>query len=401
MSFVSTFNSLSTNGWSAKGSGGYSPIYVLANTNVGTDVAISENGNYVIASNAIANTAGIVKVYTVNNNVLINQANIIGNLEGSNLVGGFGQSIDIDYDGTRFISGAPSTGPNAIPNFGPRGAARIYVRDGTTWSYEQQINAPNANVTAFGQAVTINNSGDIVAIAENWVYGTHIVRTYSRTGNTWASLANISSPSSNNIAFGSAIAIDGNNTLVVGAFRANTNGTFSGAAYVYNSNTGSLLATLLASDGVAGDNFGADVNISNDGNTIVVTAPGVNSTTGAAYVYKGAGSSWTEVQKLLPFGNVSTYGIKSEDTTPQGISGNGSIIAISSSFDGSNSTANYTSLLTYIDSSNTNSYVSTQQIQYPAAQFFGSVVDINYSGSLMITSAGNNGSTGNLILLGQ
>ena len=74
MSFVTTFNSLSTNGWSAKGSGGYSPIYVLANTNVGTDVAISENGNYVIASNAIANTAGIVKVYTVNNNVLINQA---------------------------------------------------------------------------------------------------------------------------------------------------------------------------------------------------------------------------------------------------------------------------------------------------------------------------------------
>jgi hypothetical protein len=400
MSFVSTFNSLSTNGWSAKGSSGYSPIYVLANTNVGEDVAISEDGNYVIASNSVANSAGIVKVYTVNNNVLINQANVIGNLEGSNAVLEFGSSIDIDYDGTRFIGGAPQTGPNAIPGPGAQGAARIYVRSGTSWSYEQQINAPTSNCVDFGSAVSINNNGDVIAVAESIIYGTQTVRTFSRSGNTWSSLANIPAPTANNIFFGCSISLDGNNTLAVGAYRANNNGTYSGAAYVYDSTSGSLLATLLASDGAANDNFGAQVDISNDGNTIVVTAPGVNSSTGAAYVYKGSGNSWTEVQKLLPFGNVGTFGVGGEDTTPQGISGNGSIIAISATFDSNITTANYTSLLTYIDSSNNNNYISTQQIQYPAAQYFGTVVDINYSGSLMITSAGNNSLTGNLILLG-
>ncbi len=401
MSFVSTFNSLSTNGWSAKNAAGYSPIYVLANTYVGYDVAISENGSYVIASNPYANTSGIVKVYTVNNNVLINQSNIIGNLEGANLVGRFGTSIDIDYDGTRFISGAPASGPNSIPNFGPQGAARVYVRDGTTWQFEKQFDAPNANCVEFGTVCTINNNGDAVAIAENWPAGTHVVRTYNRIDSTWTSLADIPSPDiSNNIAFGCSIGMDENSTLVVGAFRANTNGTFSGAAYVYNT-SGLLLSTLLASDGVANDNFGAEVNISNDGNTIVVTAPGVNSSTGAAYVYKGSGSTWTEVQKLLPFGNaVGSFGTGGLDTTPQGVSGNGSIIAISATFDSNVTTANYTSLLTYIDSSNNNNWISTQQIQYPAAQSFGYAVDINYSGTLIITSAGNNDNIGNLILLG-
>jgi hypothetical protein len=400
MSFVSTFNSLSTNGWSAKTNNQYSPIYVLANTDVGEDVAISEDGNYVIASNSVANTqVGVVKVYTVNNNVLINQANIVGNLEGSNLVVGFGTSIDIDYDGTRFISGAPQSGANSVPNFGRQGAARIYVRSGTSWSYEEQINAPTSGCLRFGTTVTINNSGDIAAIGQSPFDGTQSVFTYTRSGNSWSALANIHTPVSN-IFFGCAIAMDGNNTVVIGASRANFNGTFSGATYVYNAN-GSLLATLLASDGVAQDSFGGQVNISNDGTTIVVTAPGVNSSNGAAYVYKGSGSSWTEVEKLLPFGNVGTYGVVGLDTTPQGISGNGSIIAISASFDSNITTANYTSLLTYIDSSNSNNYVSTQQIQYPAAQYFGSVVDVNYIGNLMITSAGNNSPIGNLILLGN
>jgi hypothetical protein len=399
MSFVSTFNSLSTNGWSAKNSDNFTPIFVINNTNVGEDVAISEDGNYVIASNSYANTAGIVKVYTVNNSIITNQANIIANIEGANLItSSFGRTIDIDYDGTRFIGGAPGSGANTVPSPGTQGGARVYVRSGTSWSYEKQFDAPTANCSAFGSTVAINNNGDIVAIGEGIIYGTHTVRTYARSGNTWSSLANIPSPVANNIFFGSSLAMDGNSTLVIGAFRANNNGTFSGAAYVYDSN-GTSIATLLASDGAANDNFGTQVNISNDGNTIVVTAPGVNSSTGAAYVYKQTGGSWIEVQKLLPFGNVGTLG-SDADFTPQGISGNGTILAIPASIPIGN-TANYTSLLTYIDAGNSNNYVSTQQIQYPAAQYFGSVVDMNYAGNLMISSAGNNSSVGNLILLGR
>jgi hypothetical protein len=246
--------------------------------------------------------------------------------------------------------------------------------------------------------VVINNSGDQIAIGQNYIGGTESVYTYSRSGTTWSLLANIHTPA-NSIFFGAALAMDGNNTLVIGAPRANTNGTFSGAAYVYDTN-GSLLTTLLASDGAANANFGNQIGISNDGNTIVITAPGDNSGVSAAYVYKGSGNSWTEVQKLVPFGTSGPFSGDEFGLNPQGVSGDGSILALSTSPPIS-STANYFSLLTYIDSSNINNYSSTQQIQYPAAAYFGSVVDINYSGTLMITSAGNTNSIGNLILLGQ
>lgn len=395
MSLTSTFNSLSTNGWIAKTTtGSYSPIYILTNQNVGHDVAMSEDGNYVIASNPSANTSGIVNVYTVNNNVLLNQANIIGNVFGSNVVTNFGTSIDIDYDGTRFISGSTT---NGVGN-AAAGSARIYIRSGTSWSIETQINPPVSNTSFFGSAVLINNNGDNIAIGQNFIGGTDTVYTYSRSGTSWTLLANISTPNSN-IYFGSSLAMDDTSTLVIGAPRANINGTYSGAAYVYDI-SGSLLATLLASDGAANDNFGSQVGISNDGNTIVVTAPGANSNVGAAYIYKGSGNSWTEIDKIVPFGTTGTYTGFESGSTPQGVSGDGSILALSTEPPSGN-TANYTSLLTYVDLSNSNNYTASQQIQYPAAQLFGQVVDMNYSGTLMITSAGNNNSIGNLILLGQ
>ena len=60
------------------------------------------------------------------------------------------------------------------------------------------------------------------------------------------------------------------------------------------------LAELTASDGAAGDIFGYSAGIS--GRTIVAGAPlatiGVNVQQGAAYVFEGSGSNWTQVAKL-------------------------------------------------------------------------------------------------------
>ena len=55
-------------------------------------------------------------------------------------------------------------------------------------------------------------------------------------------------------------------------------------------------ATFTASAGAAGDCFGVSASIS--GNTAVVGAYQVNKATGAAYVFTGAGSNWTQVATL-------------------------------------------------------------------------------------------------------
>lgn len=93
-------------------------------------------------------------------------------------------------------------------------------------------------------------------------------------------------------------------TAVVGAPDETTNCAGGGAAYVFTrtppATTWNLDATLCASDGVAGDRFGASVSI-NNGN-IAVGAPNRNLSTGAVYVYSGAGSSWTENATILSAG---------------------------------------------------------------------------------------------------
>jgi hypothetical protein len=101
--------------------------------------------------------------------------------------------------------------------------------------------------------------------------------------------------------FGVSIAVSGN-TALVGATTAHHH---TGAAYVFVHGTRGWAqqARLVASDGVALDNFGFSVAL--DGNTAVVGAPnrgldGVRSFhgNGGAYVFTRTGTTWTQ-QALL------------------------------------------------------------------------------------------------------
>ncbi|HET7569116.1 MAG TPA: Ig-like domain-containing protein [Gammaproteobacteria bacterium] len=98
--------------------------------------------------------------------------------------------------------------------------------------------------------------------------------------------------------FGYVTAISGD-TAVVGA-PAVTVGTNAqqGVAYVFTKTDGAWTqsAQLVASDGIAGDEFGMSVAIS--GNTIVVGSPYTISGQGAAYVFTEADGAWTQVAKL-------------------------------------------------------------------------------------------------------
>jgi hypothetical protein len=101
--------------------------------------------------------------------------------------------------------------------------------------------------------------------------------------------------------FGSSVSVAAD-TVLVGAPGRDDNGAESGAAYVYvrSGTTWSYEATLLASDGAAGDEFGVDVDVIGD--TALVGAPGSDaggSNAGAAYVFVRSGTTWTQESKLV------------------------------------------------------------------------------------------------------
>ena len=97
--------------------------------------------------------------------------------------------------------------------------------------------------------------------------------------------------------FGTYVSVDGD-TAVIGARNDDDNGHNSGAVYVFVRNGGvwTEQQKLLASDGVAGDQFGWSVSV--DGNTAVIGAPFAEGD-GAAYVFVRNGSVWSEQQKLF------------------------------------------------------------------------------------------------------
>ncbi len=135
--------------------------------------------------------------------------------------------------------------------------------------------------------------------------------------------------------FGFSVAIDGN-TMVVGAYLDDDNGTDSGAAYVFRydpDGSGQWVqeVKLLPSDGVEGAEFGHSVAI--DGDRIVVGAPhdfGSGFRSGSAYVFQydpdGSGQ-WIEESELVP----------DEDSTGSlfgwSVSIDGDVIAVGAEFD--------------------------------------------------------------------
>jgi len=110
---------------------------------------------------------------------------------------------------------------------------------------------------------------------------------------------------------GVSVAVDGN-TVVVGAYRNDSNGTDSGAAYVYELSGSDWIEKqkLTPSDGAADDNFGRFVAI--EGNTIVVGShlddnPGQDS--GSAYVFVCSGDFWSQQQKLVALDSAAATGL--------------------------------------------------------------------------------------------
>jgi hypothetical protein len=97
--------------------------------------------------------------------------------------------------------------------------------------------------------------------------------------------------------FGDAVSISGD-YAVVGAYPADT---YKGAAYLFRrpaAGWGDMTHTqkLVAGDGMAGDWFG--ISVANDGNTVVVGAPGDEGSTGAVYVFEPWLFGWIQVAKL-------------------------------------------------------------------------------------------------------
>ena len=98
--------------------------------------------------------------------------------------------------------------------------------------------------------------------------------------------------------FGNSVSIDGNNAIV-GAWYDNSNGEYSGAAYIFEKidSTWKETVKLTANDASSLDTFGCSVSIS--GNYAIVGAHKKKNSQGSAYIFKNSDNNWIQNLKII------------------------------------------------------------------------------------------------------
>ncbi|MGJ8643280.1 MAG: hypothetical protein ACSHX9_07730 [Luteolibacter sp.] len=186
------------------------------------------------------------------------------------------------------------------------GSAYVFTRSGTSWSQQAKLTASDAaEFDRFGFSVAI--SGDSVVVGAHFddsaAFGdSGSAYVFTRNGTSWFQQAKLTAgDAAAGDFFGRSVAISGD-SIVVGAYLDDDDGSASGSAYVFNRSGTSwfLQAKLTANDAVTNDNFGYAVAISGD--SVVVGAigddPGAAFDSGSAYVFNRSGTSWSQQAKI-------------------------------------------------------------------------------------------------------
>lgn len=187
------------------------------------------------------------------------------------------------------------------------GAAYVFLRDGDVWREHAKLVAPDgAPEHNFGHSVAI--SGDTVLVGAPQA-GPGAVYAFTLGGQQGQPVKLVASDGEAGDSFGVSVALSGD-TALVGAPSATVSGdAWRGAAYefVREGDGWSEQVKLVASDGVAGDEFGSSVALSGPmaptGNTALVGAPFAtvagNARQGAAYAFTHDGAGLPQQQKLV------------------------------------------------------------------------------------------------------
>lgn len=266
-----------------------------AGANFGYSVGVS--GQFAVAGspemNGAGTASGAVYVYKQNGSNWSQIQKLTASDAATNCQ--FGHAVALE--GTRLVIGA--FGDN---NY--KGAAYVFEYNGTQWVQKQKL-VPFDGAAADFYGYSVSISGDRIVVGSRYDddNGTSSgsAYVYKYNGNSWVfDQKLIASDGAANDDFGVSVSISDNH-IIVGAYANDDNGAESGSAYVFTSNGTNWSETqkITASDAAAGDYFGFSVSIS--GNNIIAGASKENSNgsaSGAAYLFSLNGSTWTETQKL-------------------------------------------------------------------------------------------------------
>ncbi len=200
------------------------------------------------------------------------------------------------------------------------GVVYVYRREGRNWIEEAQIINDDTTRTTngFGHEVLLTDDNYLFVSSMYHVSSSNIggrVFVFKKEGNQWIRQAVLRANDISDNNFGRSLAVQGN-YLVVGASSATSSSSNSttGAAYVFKreGSTWTQEAKLSPSSAYGGDHVGVSVSIEGDYILVGASQTGTSrysyNNVGAVYLFKKEGNDWTEKQRLLsPSRTVNDY----------------------------------------------------------------------------------------------
>ncbi|MCP4133872.1 MAG: hypothetical protein GY754_23080, partial [bacterium] len=217
----------------------------------------------------------------------------------------YGRSVAISSEGDTVLMGAVNDDDNGANS----GSAYIYSLVGNEWDLCKLVPSGGAAGDYFGETVAISSHGNTIAVGAYGDGGVGSVSIYRyRVWSNWDIVKLNASDAASGDQFGKSVAItDDGNTVVVGAWNDDDNGSNSGSVYIYkwdgsdwDSSDAWIETKLTASEGATTAQFGKSVAVTPDGNTVIVGAytDDIDGKTnaGSACIYQWDGSQWNETK---------------------------------------------------------------------------------------------------------
>jgi len=257
----------------------------------GHSIALSADGLTLAIGAPFANSnQGQVKVYTWTGSAWANRGTtLVGPLSSD-----FGFAVSLSDEGTTLAIGSPRVS-------GTTGALRVYAWDSGTsnWVLQGSAIAGQSFSEAFGSAVDLNGDGTVVVVGAKGTSDANATpgktRVYAWSGSAWVQRGTDIAGDSNNDLFGYSVAISDDGTIIA-AGDPERDGASSHVGQVRVSQWGGSSWVTLGGD-IAGDSTGGQLgyslDLSSDGLTLSAGMPKSGSSRGEVWVLSYSGGTWT------------------------------------------------------------------------------------------------------------
>ncbi|MFN0242152.1 MAG: hypothetical protein ACKVWV_04600 [Planctomycetota bacterium] len=251
------------------------------------------------ANHSNASDAGAVYVFQRSGTAWVQQAKLIAGDVVSNATLGWSVAIH----GDTIVAGAPGL---FTPGFGATGAVYVYVRSGSTWTQQAKL---LSIATRMGWTVSLWGDTVVAGAPEDTISIFHegSARVFVRNGTTWSQQARLRAADDDaDDAFGVSVSVH-EDTVAIGAWGDNQG---TGAVYLFErvGQDWSQQTKLLPNDATFSKGFGGSTFLRGD--RLLAGAIGwtVNGfpLAGAIYGFVHEGGTWTQRAKIFagdPFGD--------------------------------------------------------------------------------------------------